>query len=338
VRDVHSRNSYLAAASFSLRYSTKTNILAFFKGGKQLRAEKLEGTYWTWLNHFQENVVQKHITPLTPQALGQEAEIGQPILQTGLIGYFGYELKRESLPGYSFASPKSGTVDSDHADTQLLFVNQVLWLDHYTRQWKLVGLVRSGETEAVGGADPIADFIGSDQPVGLTETEFNDEVERIKEAFAHPPSPPHGIPTPIPLFTAEDDESSYSKAIASAQESIGQGETYELTMTTKFKAFSDEKDPYSMYLSLRERNPAPYSAYMHFPTQDLAILSSSPERFVSIDRDGVAEMKPIKGTIAVSSDEEENKKRIEYLATDKKEIAENLMVNLEQALIYYKLG
>ena len=45
---------------------------------------------------------------------------------------------------------------------------------------------------------------------------------------------------------------------------------------------------------LREINPAPFAVYLQFP--GFQVVSASPERFLKLDADGVAESRPIKGT------------------------------------------
>lgn len=252
--------------------------------------------------------------------MDQEAEIGQPLLQLGLIGYFGFELKREALSGYAYVPATPGEDMKRLPDSQHMFASSVLRLDNYTGEWKLFSLIRRGDE------DPIGHYIDAVSPVGLTDHEFESLVGRIRDVFASPPSEPSTAPASLPSFVALDDEPSYSQKIRAAQDAIREGEAYELTLTTKFKAVCPDVDPFAMYLSLRERNPAPYSAYINFPVNDTTILSSSPERFISIDADGVAEMKPIKGTLAVSPEKEEDERRKHQLATDVKELAENLMV------------
>ncbi|KAF2402836.1 ADC synthase [Trichodelitschia bisporula] len=320
VRDVHSRNSYMASAAFAQSYSTSTRILSFHQNGKIVKSTPLEDTtYWAWLSAFQ-TTIQTHTTPLPASALGQPTAPGQPILQVGLIGYFGYELKRESLPGYSYTPPSTSHPDTPQAtpDAQLLFADRVLWLDNYTQTWHAVGLVRRGEY------DPLAVATGASS-VGLTATAFEAWTSDLRAGFANPILPSPAQPVPIPSFSTSDTEESYSTLIAAARAAIREGESYELTLTTKFRSQSSA-DPYALYLSLRARNPAPYSAFLNFAASDVAVLSSSPERFISIDRQGVAEMKPIKGTVAVSADEEEDRRRVDRLGSDVKELAENLMI------------
>jgi para-aminobenzoate synthetase len=49
---------------------------------------------------------------------------------------------------------------------------------------------------------------------------------------------------------------------------------------------------------LREKIPAPHAAWLNFSNEDLCICCSSLERFLGLDRNGILEARPIKGTIA----------------------------------------
>ena len=68
---------------------------------------------------------------------------------------------------------------------------------------------------------------------------------------------------------------------------------------------------------LREINPAPYAAYLHFG--DMEIACSSPECFLRIDARGKVESRPIKGTLPRDHDPRE-------LTTSERFRAENLMI------------
>ncbi|KAF3491070.1 para-aminobenzoate synthase [Arthroderma uncinatum] len=320
VRDAHSRNSYLGVGAFTLSYSSQSGRLSVSQQGKQVKSEKLTTSYWSWLDQFQQSTIQQNVEPVQPNQLREETEVGQPLLQVGLIGYFGYEMKRESLPGYKYSKLAKEEDSRAIPDCQHIFTNLVLRLDNYTGEWMAFGLIRRGDE------DPVGIFINAHSPIGLTEAEFELFLSHIRDLFASPPSPPYTHPTPLPSFEAIDDEDSYGRKIHAAQQAIKEGETYEVTLTTRFRAKMTDVDPYSLYLSLRSRNPAPYSAFINFPVSNTAILSSSPERFISVDGEGVAEMKPIKGTLAVSPDKEEDERRKVQLATDVKELAENLMI------------
>ena len=78
------------------------------------------------------------------------------------------------------------------------------------------------------------------------------------------------------------------------------------------------------YLALRARNPAPFAALLRLG--EVSVLSSSPERFLRVDRDRVAESRPIKGTAARAAEPMADAYRAAELRRDEKTRAENLMI------------
>lgn len=107
-------------------------------------------------------------------------------------------------------------------------------------------------------------------------------------------------------FAAEKSKEQYIEDVKKCLNYIKDGESYELCLTTQIRKSIEELNSLELYLHLRERNPAPYAAWLNFSKVDLSICCSSPERFLQLDRKNILEDKPIKGTIARGATKEEN--------------------------------
>jgi para-aminobenzoate synthetase len=115
----------------------------------------------------------------------------------------------------------------------------------------------------------------------------------------------------------------YAAAFADVQEQLHAGNSYEVNLTHRLTVESD-LDPVAAYLRLRALNPAPYAGFLQHRGRWL--LSSSPERYATIDRDRRIETKPVKGTTPRGGSPEEDERLRHLLATDPKFRAENLMI------------
>jgi para-aminobenzoate synthetase component 1 len=82
-------------------------------------------------------------------------------------------------------------------------------------------------------------------------------------------------------------------------------------------------DALSLYLRLRQRNPAPFAAW--FDLGDTQILSASPERFLCVSDDRV-EARPIKGTRRRTPFAEASLFAGDDLVESEKDRAENIMI------------
>jgi len=119
------------------------------------------------------------------------------------------------------------------------------------------------------------------------------------------------------------DRGGYLKRIDLCLDKIYQGESYEICLTNSVTVHA-EIDPLRTYAHLRQVSPVPFGALLDFG--DVAVLSASPERFLSVGRDGVAESKPIKGTRPRGSSDAEDRVLREDLLSNVKDRAENLMI------------
>jgi para-aminobenzoate synthetase len=221
----------------------------------------------------------------------------------GYVGYLGYELKAET--GGSAAHR------SETPDAALLFADRMLVLDHVDRVGYLLALSSGAEQAELAEA-------------WLAETEL-----ALAEVPAYQPAGP-GRPAPAVTSAAlrqelrpRADKDEYLRQIAECLAEIRDGESYEICLTNQLTVEAD-LDPLPAYAGLRAISPVPYGAYLRFP--DVAVLSASPERFLTIDPYGAVESKPIKGTRPRGATAAEDDDLRRDLLGREKDRAENLMI------------
>ena len=129
------------------------------------------------------------------------------------------------------------------------------------------------------------------------------------------PGPVEGDPTRTPGW--------YAAAFARVQEELHAGNSYEVNLTYRDEV-GPATDPLGTYLRLRASNPAPYAGLLRH--RGTHLLSSSPERYATVDRQRWLETKPMKGTTQRGVTEEEDQRRVEELAREPRFRAENLMI------------
>lgn len=117
-------------------------------------------------------------------------------------------------------------------------------------------------------------------------------------------------------------KASYLDKLNNINEYLLAGDCYQINMAQRFSA-QYSGDEWGAYCKLREANSAPFSAYLR--TQYGAIVSISPERFISVDEEKV-ETKPIKGTRPRRQDPVLDAKMAKELQESTKDRAENLMI------------
>lgn len=224
------------------------------------------------------------------EAEPQEPSAGVPF-SGGAIGYFGYGLgwRIERLP-------ELARREDDLPDMAIGIYDWALVIDHQTETAQLVSQ----------GRDPGTNDIWND----LIER-FNRPVQLTTRPFR--------LTSPI---RSNLDRQGYQEAFERIQGYIRAGDCYQVNFAQRFEAHTDG-DSWSAYEKLRTANPAPASAYLEFG--DWHVLSSSPERFLYLDRKRVT-TSPIKGTIARSPDAVEDAALREILAASPKDRAENLMI------------
>ena len=228
----------------------------------------------------------------------------------GLVGWFGYELKAECGGDAAHRSPLP--------DAALIFAARAIAFDHTERCTYLLALTEPGcEAEAERWLDATEARLAvlPDAPTGRFPT-YMEGNRPVGGEFAAEPR----------LVRSRER---YLEEIEECGRLLAGGETYEVCLTNAVQAElgageTDPPDPLELYRTLRRLNPAPFSAFLRFG--DVAVLSSSPERFLRIDRDGRVEAKPIKGTSRRGETPAEDARLAERLRSDEKSRAENLMI------------
>lgn len=119
----------------------------------------------------------------------------------------------------------------------------------------------------------------------------------------------------------------YESAFERVQHELLAGNSYETNLTYRMTRESSDV-PADIYLRLRGLNPAPYGGYFQHDVPGAAawLLSSSPERYALIDSERWIETRPIKGTAPRGATPTQDAALAEWLRTDPKTRAENLMV------------
>jgi para-aminobenzoate synthetase len=211
----------------------------------------------------------------------------------GFAGYFGYELKADCGADAAHRAPT--------ADAAFVFADRLIAFDHEQRCSYLLSL---SATE--GGAEAEA------------------WIEQTSLRLAALPL----LSEPVPAREAvrlrpRRSDRRYREQIEACKRYLTAGHSYEICLTNKVVA-RVSPDPLELYRALRRANPAPFAAYLRFG--DLAVLSSSPERFLAVDREGRAEARPIKGTSRRGSTADEDARLAAALRADEKNRAEHVTI------------
>ncbi|WP_313885849.1 aminodeoxychorismate synthase component I [Fodinicola feengrottensis] len=177
----------------------------------------------------------------------------------GWVGYLGYELKAECGGSAAHCSELPDAM-------MMMFADRAVVFDHRTSE--VFALVLEETYDAAGPA-----------------------LAELRAALRDGPAPAEF--SPCVRAQPRHDRERYLELVAECQESIRQGESYEICLTNRIDC-AGSIDPLPAYLALREASPAPFASFLRF--DEMAVLSSSPERFLSISSAGAAESRPIKGT------------------------------------------
>jgi anthranilate synthase component 1 len=114
----------------------------------------------------------------------------------------------------------------------------------------------------------------------------------------------------------------FKRCVKKAKEYIAKGDVFQVVLSQRFER-KINKTPLEIYNHLRLSNPSPFMFYFNF--EDFKIIGSSPEILVRLRNDQIT-IRPIAGTRPRGSTKAQDTRHAKDLLTDKKELAEHLML------------
>ena len=238
--------------------------------------------------------------------LGAAPIAGLPPFQGGVAGFIGYEwgatLERlPPLPADELGLP----------DVLLSVYDWVLAWDHeQDAAWIM--------SRGLGGTDParrlreVRDLLaapprGRPAPAG--------RVSRTVPTFPVSALDPLGIRSPF-------ERPAYEATVERVRQYVHAGDVFQVNISQRFEV-PVTGTPLELYRRLRSRHPAAFAALIE--TDDFAILSASPERFLQVNGASVA-TRPIKGTRPRGATPAEDAALAAELEASAKDRAENVMI------------
>ena len=224
---------------------------------------------------------------------------GTPVpFSGGAVGMFAYELAHdlENLPRYPEMAP----------ETPLM---------------------------TVGLYDAVAAFpatTGEEAPYALLLSPWDTAVTRAKRArLRHLIETTKAAPTPSQIACAPPKETvtadAYRAAVGRVREMIHAGDIFQANLSQRFEtSLPDGLTPFDIYQRLCSDGTAPFASYLTLG--DRTLVSSSPERFVSITPEGAVRTEPIKGTRPRGRTPAEDERLARDLEASDKDRSENVMI------------
>ncbi len=216
-------------------------------------------------------------------------------LAAGLMGYWAYDLKDdvEQLPRTS--------IDRlDLPDLCLYAPSLIVVRDKSTRTTRLCTIRRSNAPD--------------------------DAASNVRMLFetrmASPPPVAGDYTAATDKLRSNFEKDAYLDAVDAIKAYIASGHVYQVNMSQRFET-AFEGDPFALFKTLYEANPAPFFAFIN--AGDHQIVSTSPERFIQRNGDRI-ETRPIKGTRPRGDTPEEDRRYKADLAASPKDDAELSMI------------
>ena len=233
------------------------------------------------------------------------ADPGLPFDFTGgYVGYFGYEMKQDCGAGrrHEAATP----------DAAWIFADRLIAVDHLAGLTYVLALHDGEET------------------VRAAAEEWAERTAARLAALPHP-LPLSAEPIPGPGSAAVEpylvrDRQQYVADVHKSQRLLMKGESYGICLSNTLRLPFDGDDA-DFYRRLRRAAPAPYAALLRIG--DVAVFSSSPERFLRIRHNGTVESRPIRLSGVSARAQTENLMMVDLIRNDLGQVCETGSVRVE---------
>ncbi len=235
---------------------------------------------------------------------------GGPPFSGGLAGFLGYDLGRSFEPRSVNASDDQGL-----PPMRLGLYDWVLAWDRRTGQAYLGGRPLDGDKARL-------------------EERLDDVRARIGR-LAGPSSRSRGavgLARDGLIFETNLDRAAYEAGVERIRAFIAAGEIYQANLARRLAA-PFRGDPWPVYQAVRTGDPALFAGYLDLGAGEpgpgrgtRAIVSASPEAFLSVDGEGIVSTDPIKGTRPRGATPEADRAFAAELLASDKDRAENVMI------------
>ena len=230
-----------------------------------------------------------------------------PPLQSGVMGYLGYDIVREveRLPG----EPHDDRLLPDAA---MSVIGSLAAFDHWRQRVYLI------ESVPVLGFDD-ADL---DRAYDAAICRVERAVADLARPLAYVPVAPPQTDDELPAVHSSMGNGVYQQAVEVAKEHIVAGDIFQVVLSQRYD-LDLGADPFDFYRVLRQINPSPYMYFLRHP--DITIVGSSPEPMVQVLGRKVIS-RPIAGTRRRGRDDDHDRRMAGELKENPKEIAEHIML------------
>jgi len=213
-----------------------------------------------------------------------------PPLLGGAVGYFSYDfgfLLEEKLKKDYWAKPEI-------PDVFFSFYQTVICFDHYKKELYIFSLDKEDFKNMLKTLEKVLSL--KNKPLALAQEDLK--------------------------LVSDFTPGRYIQAVKKAKEYIKKGDIYQVNLSQRFSGKSALSSP-EIYARLRQKSPACFSGYLD--AGDFQIVSSSPERFLSL-RSGTVQTRPMKGTRPRFASKRKDKASYQDLLNSPKDKAELVMI------------